>query len=197
MDEGKATADLDKHRQQKEVKKALIKKAMEIGNRAPKLQKRFTLDGIVIVKPDGDGGFQELETTIDKDSHIPALTNAQEADMMFVVYTAITDLKINPKLKGRVIPLTRNELLEPQIRGGITDIGFTKGVLRSLEKKGLLEVETIALVNTKLKKHTGARTVVFFTKKGRDYVRTHINPDYRARFERLGTEQVVEGDQRT
>lgn len=187
------TVDLDRHRQQEEVKKTLIKKALEIGDKAPKYRKKFTLDGIVLVETGGDG-FKEIPYLIKKEVDIPALTNTLEADMMFVIYTAITDLKENPKFKGRSIPLTRNELINPQIKGGITDIGFSKTVLKSLEKKKLLEVDVIKLVDTKLRKHTGARTVVFFTGKGRDYVRRHIDPEYRAGFERLGDGESGEGN---
>ena len=179
--------------QQNELKKELVKKAEEIAKSAPKYKMKYTLDGTVLVEPDGEGGFKEIPCPIKKDVDVPSLKTPQEVDMMFVIYTAVTDLKTNPKLKKRAIPLTRNEVLNPQIRGGITDMGFTKSTLKSLEKKNLIKVDIIKLVDTKLNKTTGARTVVFFTQKGRDYVRKRINPEYRAGFEILGDEQVVEG----
>jgi len=173
-----------------ETRQALLKKAEELAKAAPKFLKRYTLDGVVLVKEGGGdlgtaGKMIEVPNIILKEeAEIPPNNlKTLEIDMMLVIYTAITDLKTNPKLKGRAIPLTRNELLNPTTRSGITDLGFSKSVLKSLEKKKLLEVDIIKLVNTKSKKHTGARTVVYFTQKGRTHVRRYIDPEYKAPFE--------------
>jgi len=182
--------DINEAKEKEELKRqseTLVQTAERVLKSTPKILKKFTLDGICLLKQ-VDRNVEEIESKIKEYPEI-SLT-PQEEDMMHVIFTAISDIKSNPKLKDRSIPLTRKEILEPHFRGGMTDMGFDKSVLRSLEKKKLLESEIIKLVKYEMKdkkivaKPTGARNVVFFTERGRSYVRRKFDPDYVADFER-------------
>lgn len=133
---------------------------------------RHTPDGAIPLRrvggSDVDVPFPEEE--LSEDVHL----SPQENDMMAVIYTAVMDIR---KLKNRSIPLTRSELLNPSNKGGCTDLGFNKKVLRSLIKKGFLDSPEVDLLRTD-KKSIGRRGLVYFTTKGRSYVRQYINKSY-------------------
>lgn len=94
-------------------------------------------------------------------------------DIIATIYSAMNDII---RLK-RSIPLTRNELLRPARRRGITEKGVSKRTVNDLIKFGLIQERIIKIINS-AGKPVRAQAIIYLTPRGRAYVRERIDEEY-------------------
>ena len=95
-------------------------------------------------------------------------------DLMCTLYTAAQYI-----IKSRrQIPITRDELIQPQKDGGCTKWGYKKGDVQKLEKLNLVKVSHTYLSEKKTQKRVGARVVVYPTALGRGYIQKFIDKEF-------------------
>jgi hypothetical protein len=99
--------------------------------------------------------------------------NAKHHEVMEVIYSAVCDI-VNMK---RSIPLTRNELIRPAAKRGVTTNGISKKLVNDLIDFDLIQERIIKIVNIE-QKPVRSQAVIYFTNKGRSYVRERIDQSY-------------------
>lgn len=169
--DAKKVTTLEEQKAKKEFEKAM-KEAAARAIEGQIVAMRHTPDGAIPLRQIKGEKVDTPIPEVELEEEVKLST--QEEDMMNVIFTAVGDIK---KLKNRSIPLTRSELLNPSNKGGCTDLGFQKGVLKNLVKKGLLDSVEVDLLRAD-GKSVGRRGLVYFTPKGRAYVRKYIDEKY-------------------
>lgn len=147
-----------------------IKKQIEDLNRKRPL-KKFTPHGEIIVQRQ-DGVERELPYAVEELGDLPNgfdLKSSLYMDIMARLYESCCQID---KMKKRRLPLTRAEFLNPAVIG----YRVKKRDLSKLIKWGLVSENVVDV--TKDEEPKGKRAIVYFTPKGRAFVRRYFEPSY-------------------
>lgn len=132
---------------------------------------KYTVDGEVIVMgaahPDDPKKMlvRDLPLSVVESSILPANWQTRHDFIMGVVFEACSQIK---QMKNRKVPLTRKELIA---------FGVQKDEIARLVKWGLLSEKPITLQKDGSNAQTTV-SIVYFTPKGRAYIRKSIDPSY-------------------
>ena len=133
----------------------------------------YTVDGEVSVRMI-DGKRVRDKYTFAPLGKLHRKFNQDHAGLMEIIFAAVVDIR---KMR-RTVPLTRNELIRPASKKGITKNGVSKVLIKDLVKFGLIEERIISIVNA-ANNPVRAQAVVYFTPRGRTYVRERIDDSYK------------------
>lgn len=132
---------------------------------------RFTPHGEVMVRRQ-DGVEHQEDFPMEELGDLPEgfeLHRDTYIEAMSRIYEACSHIE---KMEKRFMPLTRPELLNFNVMG----IKIEKRDIGKLVKWGLLSEKVIPI--TKAGRPIGARAVVYFTPRGRAFVRKYFDPAY-------------------
>lgn len=152
-----------------DLKEGLLETAQKIVDQAPQA---------IRLTPLGEKRVYKKEGRLCEDPELSVLPYEREKplnvtlhDLMCTLYTAAQYIIKS----GRLIPVTRDELIKPQKEGGCTEWGYKKGDVQKLEKMGLVSVSHSYLQDKTSKKMVGARVVVYPTALGRGYIKKFVD----------------------
>jgi len=158
--------------EKEETKDPLVEMAEKIRSQAPQGIRLTPLGEKMVWKK--EGGLVEDENLYIIHYNGEKPLNATLHDLMCTLYTAAQYIIKS----GRQIPITRNELIQPQKDGGCTQWGYKKGDVQKLEKLDLVKVGHTYLSEKKTQKKVGARVVVYPTALGRGYIQKFVDKEF-------------------